>query len=199
MASWTPLLDGSLPPALQLDLLEAAEKSKSKSVAEKLKQFESRRDAKDALAPYAECLEGGERGQGQEGLSSRRESVACIRCHKIGTENVRCRSGPDGIGQKKDRRYLLESIIKPNAQIAPGFDSVLLKLKGNVTVGGILKKETDKEVILVDPNEGEQEIDKDDIISRSKGLSAMPEGFDKMLTKRELRDLVEFLADLKEA
>jgi len=51
-----------------------------------------------------------------------------------------------GIGQKKDRRYLLESIIKPNAQIAPGFDSVLLKLKGNVTVGGILKKETDKEV-----------------------------------------------------
>jgi quinoprotein glucose dehydrogenase len=93
---------------------------------------------------------------------------------------------------------LLESIIKPNAQISPGFDSVLLKLKGNVTVGGILKKETDKEVVLVDPNEGEQEIDKDDIISRSKGLSAMPEGFDKMLTKRELRDLVEFLADLKE-
>jgi hypothetical protein len=26
----------------------------------------------------------------------------------------------------------------------------------------------------------------------------MPEGFDKMLTKREVRDLVEFLADLKE-
>jgi quinoprotein glucose dehydrogenase len=65
-------------------------------------------------------------------------------------------------------------------------------------VGGVLKKETDKELILIDPNEGEQEIDKDDVVSRTKGLSAMPEGFDKMLTKRELRDLVEFLASLKQ-
>jgi quinoprotein glucose dehydrogenase len=93
---------------------------------------------------------------------------------------------------------MMESIMKPNAQIAPGFESVLLKLKGNVTVGGILKKETDNEIVLADPNEGEQEIDKADIISRSKGLSPMPEGMDKMLTKRELRDLVEFLASLKE-
>jgi quinoprotein glucose dehydrogenase len=191
------LLDGSLPPALQLDLLEAAEKSKSKTVAEKLKQFESKRDAKDMLAGYSECLEGGDFEKGKK-VFFEKGSVACIRCHKIGTENVVV--GPDlsGIGQKKDRKYLLESILKPNAQIAPGFESVLLKLKGNVTVGGILKKETDKELILVDPNEGEQEIDKDDIVSRSKGLSAMPEGFDKMLTKREVRDLVEFLADLKE-
>jgi quinoprotein glucose dehydrogenase len=191
------LLDASLPPALQLDLLEAAEKSKSKTVAEKLKQFESKRDAKDMLAGYSECLEGGDFEKGKK-VFFEKGSVACIRCHKIGTENVVV--GPDlsGIGQKKDRKYLLESILKPNAQIAPGFESVLLKLKGNVTVGGILKKETDKELILVDPNEGEQEIDKDDIVSRSKGLSAMPEGFDKMLTKREVRDLVEFLADLKE-
>jgi len=52
--------------------------------------------------------------------------------------------------------------------------------------------------VILDPNEGEQEIDKADVVGRSKGLSAMPEGFDKMLTKRELRDLVEFLAGLKE-
>jgi quinoprotein glucose dehydrogenase len=36
------------------------------------------------------------------------------------------------------------------------------------------------------------------VIARSKGLSPMPEGMDKMLTRRELRDLVEFLASLKE-
>ena len=191
------LLDGSLPPALQLDLLEAAEKSKSKAVAEKLKQFEAERDPKDPLAQYSECLEGGDPAKGKK-IFFEKGSVACVRCHKIGTENTVV--GPDlsGIGQKKDRRYLLESILKPNAQIAPGFESVLLKLKGNMTVGGILKKETPTELVIVDPNEGEQEIDKDDIVSRSKGLSAMPEGFDKMLTKRELRDLVEFLAGLKE-
>jgi len=42
-----------------------------------------------------------------------------------------------------------------------------------------------------------KEIDKEDVVSRSPGLSAMPEGFDAMLTKRELRDLVEFIATIK--
>jgi quinoprotein glucose dehydrogenase len=191
------LLDGTLPASLQLDLIEAAQKSKSPTVAAKLKEFNAKRDPKDALSQYAECLEGGDAAKGKR-IFFEKGSVACIRCHKIGTENVVV--GPDlsGLAARKDRRYMLESIMKPNAQIAPGFESVLLKLKGNITVGGILKKETDKEIVLADPNEGEQEIDKADVIARSKGLSPMPEGMDKMLTRRELRDLVEFLASLKE-
>ena len=191
------LLNGSLPASLRLDLLEAAQKSKSAAVTEKLKQFEAARDKKDPLAQYTECFEGGDVAKGKK-IFFEKGSVACLRCHKIGTETVVV--GPDlsGIAVRKDRRYIVESILLPNAQIAPGFESIILKLKGNVTVGGVLKKETDSQVILIDPNEGEQEIDKEDIVSRTKGLSAMPEGFDKMLTKRELRDLVEFLGSLKE-
>jgi quinoprotein glucose dehydrogenase len=191
------LLNGSLPGALKLDLLEAAAKSKSSAIIEKLKQFESKRDPKDKLSPFVECLEGGDAEKGKR-IFFEKGSVACVRCHKIGTDNVVV--GPDlsGIGQKKDRHYILESILQPNAQIAPGFESVILKLKGNVTIAGQMKKETDKELTIIDPNEGDQEIDKEDIVSRSRGLSAMPEGFEKMLTKREVRDLVEFLAGLKE-
>jgi quinoprotein glucose dehydrogenase len=191
------LLDGSLPASLRLDLIEAAQKSKSSAVAAKLKQFEAQRDPKDTLSQFAECFEGGDATKGKK-IFFEKSSVSCIRCHKIGTDNVVV--GPDlmGLGARKDRRYIVESIMQPNAQIAPGFESVILRLKGNITVGGILKKETDKEVVLADPNEGEQEYDKADILSRSKGLSPMPEGMDKMLTKRELRDLVEFLAGLKD-
>jgi quinoprotein glucose dehydrogenase len=191
------LLNGSLPGALQLDLLEAAAKSKSSAIAEKLKHFEAKRDPKDKLSPFVECLEGGDAERGKR-IFFEKGSVACVRCHKVGTDNTVV--GPDlsGIGQKKDRHYILESILQPNTQIAPGFESVILKLKGNVTIGGQVKKETDKELIIIDPNEGDQEIDKEDIVSRSRGLSAMPEGFEKMLTKREVRDLVEFLASLKE-
>jgi hypothetical protein len=36
-----------------------------------------------------------------------------------------------------------------------------------------------------------------DIKSREHGVSAMPEGFAKSLSKHDLRDLVEYLADLK--
>jgi hypothetical protein len=39
-------------------------------------------------------------------------------------------------------------------------------------------------------------VAKKDIESRDKGLSAMPEGMGELLTKREIRDLVEFLATL---
>jgi TolB-like protein len=41
-------------------------------------------------------------------------------------------------------------------------------------------------------------IAKDDVKSREQGPSPMPEGLHKMLSKRELRDVVEWLASLKE-
>ncbi|HEY7118449.1 MAG TPA: PVC-type heme-binding CxxCH protein, partial [Tepidisphaeraceae bacterium] len=125
------LLNGTLPKSLWLDLIEAAQKSKSPQVAQKLKQFEARRDPKDSLSQYVECFEGGDIAKGRK-IFFEKGSTACVRCHKIGTENVVV--GPDlaGVGQKKDRRYIVESILQPNAQIAPGFESVILKLKGNV-------------------------------------------------------------------
>jgi quinoprotein glucose dehydrogenase len=191
------LLDGTLPAALKLDLLEAAAKSKSPDITAKLKEFEAKRDTKDPIVGrFSETFEGGDAAKGRK-IFFEKGSVACLRCHKIGTDAVVV--GPDlsAPNVNRDRRHLVESIVAPNAQIAPGFESTILKLKSNVTVGGIVKKETADQVILVDPNEGEQEIDKQDIASRTKGLSAMPEKFDTMLTKRELRDLVEFLATIK--
>ena len=41
-------------------------------------------------------------------------------------------------------------------------------------------------------------LNKTDIKSRDRGLSAMPEEFRQVLTKRELRDLIEFLGGLKQ-
>jgi hypothetical protein len=40
-------------------------------------------------------------------------------------------------------------------------------------------------------------IDKAEIKSREPGVSGMPEGFGQILSKRDLRDLVEFLATLR--
>jgi hypothetical protein len=40
-------------------------------------------------------------------------------------------------------------------------------------------------------------VKKSDIASRRTGLSGMPEGFGQLLSKRDLRDLVEYLATVK--
>lgn len=61
----------------------------------------------------------------------------------------------------------------------------------------MLKSEDAKEVRLV-PAEGKPVIvQKDEIDERRSGPSAMPADLVQHLTKRELRDLVEFLANLK--
>jgi quinoprotein glucose dehydrogenase len=191
------LLASTLPPELQLDLLEAAERSESPQVAAALKSFEDRRDKNDPLSKFTETLAGGSAAKGRR-IFLQKGSTACLRCHKIGTDAVVV--GPDlaGIGAKKDRRYLLESILKPNAQIAPGFENVILTKKDGDTITGTLKKETDTTLQLDIPDEGLTEIPKSEIEQRRKTLSAMPEGFEQNLDKREIRDLVEFLAGLKD-
>jgi quinoprotein glucose dehydrogenase len=191
------LLAGNLPPELQLDLLEAAENSKAPEVAQALKTFESRRDKNDALSAYTETLHGGDPVKGRR-IFLEKGNTACLRCHKIGTEAVV--AGPDlaGIGAKKDRRYLLESILKPSAQIAPGFESVILTMKDGDTITGTLKKETEAALHVEVADEGVTEVSKAEIAERRKTLSAMPEGLEQMLDKRELRDVIEFLASLKD-
>jgi quinoprotein glucose dehydrogenase len=60
-----------------------------------------------------------------------------------------------------------------------------------------VKKETAQTLELMDADGKKIEVNKPDIQSRERGQSAMPEGIAKILSKRDLRDLVEYLASLK--
>ena len=103
----------------------------------------------------------------------------------------------DRIARQRSREYLLEAIVAPNRVIAPGFENVLLTLKSGAEHAGVVGSEDEKELRLESPEEGQLRITKADISARRRGLSAMPEGMEQILTKRELRDLVEFLAGLR--
>ena len=120
-----------------------------------------------------------------------------MRCHKIGGEGGEV--GPDlsHVSAQKDRHYLLESILLPNQQIAPGFESVGVVLKNGDSYAGVLKKETADELVLNSAETGLLPIKKVDIESRRTSLSPMPEGLGQILSKRDLRDLVEFLSQQK--
>src|SRR5262249_49957304 len=107
--------------------------------------------------------------------------------------------GPDltTVGARQKREYLLESIVQPNKQIAPGFENVTITLKDGRAVAGIVKSETDDELVLDVPDDGATKFAKTAIRSRARGLSAMPEGLATQLSKQDLRNLIEFLASLK--
>jgi putative heme-binding domain-containing protein len=95
------------------------------------------------------------------------------------------------------REHLLESIVFPNQQVTQGFETAMLSLKNGTAYAGIVKAESDTELTLLTPEDGELKLKKADITSRDKGLSGMPEGFGQLLNRQELRDIIEFLGTLK--
>ena len=124
----------------------------------------------------------------------------CQRCHKLDGQGGDVGPQLNGIAAEpgKDRRYLLESVVFPSAQIAKGYETVVLTLADGRTVSGVLKSDDKKQLRLMTAEAKELVIAADDIESRRTGPSAMPDDLHKKLTRRELRDLVEFLASLKE-
>ena len=186
------LTAGKLTPSLQLDLIEAAAKRSKPEVKKQVETFEAGRSKEDSIGGYRECLEGGDAAAGRKTFFERAD-VACVRCHKIRGEGGEV--GPDltGIATRKPRDYVLESIVAPNSQIAAGFETVLVKLKDGNAYAGQIKKETETEVEINSPEDGLLKVKKSEITERQRGLSGMPEELRQMLSKRDLRNLVEFL------
>ena len=192
------LLSNEVPNELHVDLLDAASRRSVPAFQERIRKFENSRPADDDLRAWRECLTGGDASEGKKIFVERAE-VYCIRCHKAGTEAGEGEVGPNlaGIAARKDRQYLLESIVFPNKHIAEGYETVNVTLKSGTVYMGPLKRETETEIELNSPEDGLVKITKTDIKSRERGLSAMPEELRQILSKHDLRDLVEFLATLK--
>ncbi|HEV3146906.1 MAG TPA: PVC-type heme-binding CxxCH protein [Gemmataceae bacterium] len=198
LARWLDkLLAGQVARELRLDLLLAANQRQNAGIPKKLKAIEDARlRSSDPIAPWSETLYGGDAEKGKNIFLNKAE-VTCVKCHKLnGTGGD---VGPElaGIGAKQTREYLLESIVFPDAKIAKGYDSVVLELTNGKTVTGVLKSEDDKEVKIMTAEGVPLTIDKNKIEERRRGKSPMPDDLHQKLTKRELRDLIEFLADLK--
>jgi quinoprotein glucose dehydrogenase len=191
------LLSGTLRPDVVLDLLQAVASHEAGPIRERLARHESSRRQSDHLASYRETLVGGDAQAGRRIFLSRAE-VSCLRCHKVNGEGGEV--GPDltGVGSRQNREYLLESIVDPNRQITKGFETLVLILKNGKTVSGVIKSEDAEQLRLMTPEGQSFSVAKNQIDERQNGKSAMPEDVIKHLSKSDLRDLVEYLASLKE-
>ena len=201
LAKWLDkLLDDTVTPPLKLELLEAAAKRNGDAVKTKLEKFnESRpgpRENPFALEPYAETLEGGNAAKGRT-LFFENIALSCVRCHLIGEEGGEVGPGLDDIGSRVDRTHLLESIVNPSAKIAEGYDFFLILLEDDSGYVGIITKETATELLINSPEDGLVTVKTADVKERIKGPSGMPPGMQMVITKRELRDLIEYLATRK--
>jgi quinoprotein glucose dehydrogenase len=199
LASWfDKLLKGNLPPALHLDMINAATQRDTPKLQEKIKAYNKTRSLKDPLKDYRETLVGGNADRGRE-IFLGRVDVSCRRCHKIDKSGGDV--GPDlsRIGLDKSREYLLESLVYPNKQIAKGFETVILAMTDGKIHAGIIKEDDDEQLRLQLPDGRLISVNKSEIEERKVGKSGMPEDLVKKLTKFEIRDLIEYLSTLKSA
>jgi quinoprotein glucose dehydrogenase len=190
------LLAKDVKPELALDLLDASAKRESRIIKDKLLRVETARPAADDLRSYRECLVGGDAEEGKKVFLEKVEA-SCVRCHKYNGEGGEV--GPElaGIGSRYDRQYLLESLVFPNKQIAQGFESAVVTLKNGTAYAGVLKSESPEILEINSPEDGLIQLKKIEIKARERGLSAMPEELRQVLSKQDLRNLVEFLAESK--
>jgi len=187
---------GSLPLALHLDVMNAAEAVGGTELEKLLAEVKVAQNTGDLMSEYRVCLEGGDAERGKSVFFGN-AAASCRRCHVVNGQGGGV--GPDlsAAGKKYERSYLLESIVNPDARIAKGFETVLIVTIEGKVISGIIREETDEMVTLVKPLGEIVRIPQDDIEDRAPGKSGMPADLIKQLTKAEIRDLVSYLATLK--
>ena len=189
------LTAGKVPAMARLELLEAAGKRDAEIVKAALAKYTNSQPKDDALAKYDMCLEGGDAENGRK-IYSEHPVAACRRCHTINRSGGEAGPALDGIAARKDKRYLLESIVNPNAQIAESFRMVVCTMKDGAIQPGVIKAETDDTLTIQQPGEEPLHLKKADITSRESVPSGMLPGLGELLKPRELRDLMAYLSTL---
>ena len=184
------------PPALRLDILDAASKRKDPALKEALAAYEAGIDKDDPLAAFGSTLEGGSvRTAGR--IFFRNGSANCVQCHKVGNRGGEAGPNLEGIASRQNAAYILESIVNPGAKLAPGYSAIAVTMNDGSVVAGMLMKETETEVIIRNPETDEQTVcKKSEIKTMPPAISTMPP-MGLILSKSQIRDLMAFMSSLK--
>jgi quinoprotein glucose dehydrogenase len=181
-----------LSPNLNLELTEAVEATKSEALLTRLNALKPKGTG---VADYMDALLGGDRQQGARYFYTN-STGQCVRCHAVNGRGGEVGPSLTNIGNTLSREQLLEALIEPSARLSPGYGTVMLTLKDGQTVSGILMEETPQELVLKTSEAEPLKVPVGRIGKRENMPSSMPPmGY--IMSKREIRDVVEFLTSLK--
>ncbi len=188
------LREGQIADEIALDVLEVARERENKELA-RIAEALIAEDASE-LGAYRFSTVGGNAENGDK-LFHEREDVACLRCHQVGGTGGEVGPHLEGIASRVSTQHILEAIVQPNKEIAAGFENVMVETKDGDWYAGMIKSDTDAELVINSPEDGIITVPKSDIKTRERGASGMPEGMGLILTKKELRDVIAYLQSLK--
>ncbi|PHS11423.1 MAG: hypothetical protein COA78_09885 [Blastopirellula sp.] len=183
------------PLESQLEVIEAAtnQKKDSTEIALLLQKIEElRSQAKNPENAYRESLAGGNPALGEK-IFTTNINAQCVRCHKIGKQGSEVGPALDDVATRRTPEYILRSIVSPNTDIDAKYKTRSVLLDSGKIVQGIIVSETDDLLIMKDAQGKEIKIDVDEIEDEvDQKVSIMPDVL-KILTRRDIRDLVAYL------
>lgn len=146
-------------------------------------------DRAKALADYQESLTLA--SNAQRGREVFRKN--CTTCHRIGDIGVDV--GPSiGDTRTKTPEQLLTDILQPNKAIDNNYQSYTVITTDGVTLVGIVTAETGNSVTLKLPEGKVLPLLRSNIDAmQSNGVSLMPEGLERNVTRQEMADVIAFL------
>ena len=118
----------------------------------------------------------------------------CTACHSLGY--LGGKFGPDltSIGQVRNERDLLEAVVFPSASFVRSYEPMVVKMKSGTEMTGIVHGESAETLTLGIGPGVDQRLSRAEIAEMQPGsYSLMPQGFDQILTRQELSDLIVFL------
>jgi putative membrane-bound dehydrogenase-like protein len=181
------------PDGAILDLIETVEASGSEQLIAQLQKIKNNDQTAEG---YKETLYGGRWWQGRN-VFANNPTAQCVRCHAVNGTGGQVGPALDNIANILTREQILESLIEPSKRLAPGYGSITVTLTDGQVVTGVLEEETHDELILRTNDAEPMEIAHSRIKKRENGISAMPP-MGRMISRRELRDLMEYLGSLKQ-
>lgn len=117
----------------------------------------------------------------------------CAKCHMHSGEGEKI--GPDLTGMAAHpKAELLIHLIDPSRNVEGNFRVYSVVTVDGLVISGVLASETKTSVELIDSQAKKHVVQREDIEDlQASSKSLMPDGFEKQVTPREIRDLLEFL------
>ncbi|WP_009965558.1 DUF7133 domain-containing protein [Verrucomicrobium spinosum] len=199
---WSPLLKSNQLAASPagLDLLRKRQSASQPAVASTaaLKRFLAAPDMPEAARKQVSAEIATAKGSADNGKAVFRR--ICIACHKWTGEGIEYGPAIDGLAKRMKRPDIVESILEPNALVAPQFVTHTFETKDGGNYAGFIVNETDTEVKLKVAGGLVMDIQKANIKTRAaQKVSSMPEGLANAMSPEEFIDLLEFLSPSREA
>ena len=126
------------------------------------------------------------------------KSQSCAACHT--TADGQTPKGPHlvEIGKRYKADELVESILKPSAKLAQGYETYRFVTTDDRVFQGFVVSERADATVIRESTGVQRELKKDEIATRvMQKQSAMPEGLAANLTPDQLADLIAYLQSLK--